>query len=374
MNKKNLLIFMPSVEGGGVEKNFFLIINYLNNKFTNISLITSNKSIKKKVSKNIKIISPESNIWQTKSRYPKYFICILYLIHFLSLNKNTLVFAFQANIYAILITKIFRKKIINRANASPVGWSKSFFKRSIYKLFLKLSDQVIVNSVDFKKELDKKFEVNSLVIFNPLNKFEVQKKSREKLRLNFYKKNKIKLINIGRLVDQKDQLTILKAINLIKNKNIQLLIIGDGVQKRNLIDYIKKNKLSSFVKIISYKINPFKYIKKADIFLLTSKYEGLPNVLLEALALKKYVISTNCPTGPREILLNGKAGDLINVGDYKALSKKITDCSKKNSKLKILLNKKIKLGYQKLDRFDYKLNMKKYYDIIKKHYIDDKII
>ena len=374
MSKKNLLIFMPSVEGGGVEKNFFLIINYLSNKFSNIFLITSDKLIKKKINHKIKLIGPDSSIWQTKSRYPKYFICILYLIMFLIVNKNTLIFALQANLYATLIAKIFGKKIITRSNASSEGWSKNVLKKLIYKVFLKLSDQVIVNSYDFKKELDNKFKINSVVIFNPLNKFEIQKKSREKLKFNFYKKSKIKLITVGRLVDQKDQLTLLRAINLIKEKNIQLLIIGNGKKEKKLIDYIVKKKLSSVVKIIPYKTNPYKYIKKANIFILTSKFEGLPNVLLEALALKKYIISTNCPTGPREILLNGKGGDLVKIGDYKTLSKKILNYSIKNKKLKKKLNKKINLGYQNLNRFDYSLNMQKYYNLIKRHYVDGKII
>ena len=374
MSKKNLLIFMPSLEDGGVEKNFFLIINYLSNKFSNIFLITSDKLIKKKINHKIKLIGPNSSIWQTKSRYPKYFICILHLIMFLIVNKNTLIFALQANLYATLIAKIFGKKIITRSNASSEGWSKNVLKKLIYKVFLKFSDQVIVNSYDFKKELDNKFKINSEVIFNPLNKFEIQKKSREKLKFNFYKKNKIKLITVGRLVDQKDQLTLLRAINLIKEKNIQLLIIGNGKKEKKLIDYIVKKKLSSVVKIIPYKTNPYKYIKKANIFILTSKFEGLPNVLLEALALKKYIISTNCPTGPREILLSGKGGDLVKIGDYKTLSKKILNYSIKNNKLQKKLNKKINLGYQNLNRFDYSLNMKKYYNLIKKHYVGGKII
>ena len=147
-----------------------------------------------------------------------------------------------------------------------------------------------------------------------------------------------------------------------------------GGKKKKIIDYIVKKKLSSVVKIISYKTNPYKYIKKANIFILTSKFEGLPNVLLEALALKKYIISTNCPTGPREILLNGKGGDLVKIGDYETLSKKILNYSIKNNKLKNKLNKKINLGYQNLNRFDYSLNMKKYYNLIKKHYVDGKII
>ena len=69
--------------------------------------------------------------------------------------------------------------------------------------------------------------------------------------------------------------------------------------------------------------NPYPYIKHCDIFLLSSNYEGLPNVLLEAQCFKKIIISTKCPTGPQEILLNGKAGIFFKMNDFKDLSKKI---------------------------------------------------
>ena len=115
---------------------------------------------------------------------------------------------------------------------------------------------------------------------------------------------------------------MLKAINLIKNRNIKLLIIGSGKNKIILDNYIKSNNLSSKVKILPFKKNPYKYIALADIFLFTSIYEGLPNVLLEAQCLKKYIISTDCPTGPKEILLNGKVGELVPILDYREYQKK----------------------------------------------------
>ena len=95
-------------------------------------------------------------------------------------------------------------------------------------------------------------------------------------------------------------------------------------------------------------------------FILSSKYEGLPNVLLESLILNKYVISSNCRTGPKEILLNGKGGDLFKVGDYKNLSKLII-----NFNLRKKINKK-KLKYAKnqLYRFDYNVNLKKYLNLV----------
>ena len=69
--------------------------------------------------------------------------------------------------------------------------------------------------------------------------------------------------------------------------------------------------------------NPYPYIRKSHILLLSSKFEGLPNVLLEGIALNKFIISSNCPTGPREILDNGKGGLLFKIENYKELSEKI---------------------------------------------------
>ena len=138
------------------------------------------------------------------------------------------------------------------------------------------------------------------------------------------------------------------------------MIVGRGKEKENLLNYIHENKLSKLVQLIDFRNNPFNLIKSSEIFVLTSLYEGLPNVLLESQVLKKFIISSDCPTGPREILLNGKAGFLFEIKDYKRLSKLILDYSKN----KKLLSKKIKIGYQNLKRFDFETNLKNYLKII----------
>ena len=138
MREKKLLIFMPSVEGGGVEKNFFLISNYLSKVFKDVSIITADKNLlKKKINKNIKIYGPNSKIWNINSRYPKYFICLLYLIRLLITNKKVLVFSFQANLYATLVSKIFKCNVITRSNSSSKGWSNNKLKIILYKFFFK---------------------------------------------------------------------------------------------------------------------------------------------------------------------------------------------------------------------------------------------
>ena len=99
-------------------------------------------------------------------------------------------------------------------------------------------------------------------------------------------------------------------------------------------------------------------------FILTSKYEGLPNVRLEAATLKNFIISTDCPTGPKEILKNGKYGYLTKIGDHNNISKKILLFVKKKKKAKLMTNK----SYNDLGRFDYNFNLNKYFLEISKFY------
>ncbi len=359
--KKNILIFMPSIEGGGVEKNLFLVSNYLVKKFRKVSLISISKKYKNKFDKKINFISMSSNHWDSFGRKFKYFLGIMILIKEILKSKNLIVFSFQANIYCIIICKILGVKIISRSNSAPSGWSKNILKRILFKYFLNLADKVMVNSIQFKKDLKREFNVNAVCIYNPLNSRYIKKKSIIKCKKIFGKNKKIKIINIGRFTDQKDQMTLLKSLNHLKDKiAYEAVIVGRGILKIELKNYINKNNLNKNIKLLNFVENPFNLIKQADLFILSSKYEGLPNVLLEALVLKKFIISSNCPTGPKEILLNGKGGLLFKTGDYSDLSKKIQFYVQNKKKCESLL----KFAHKNLRRFNYQKNLNKYFQLV----------
>jgi len=366
MFKKKLVIFVPSIEDGGVEKNLFLIANYLSSKNVNVSLITANQDKKKYFSKRVNFISPQTSFLNKKNRFYKTLFCFYFLLNFFLKNKNLLILSFQANIYAIFFAFFFRINIITRSNTAPVGWSSNIIKRFIFKIFFKYPKKIIVNSVDFKKQLDKEFGINSICIYNPFDNEIIKNKIHSKIKFSFFKKNYNNLINIGRMTDQKDQILLLKALNELKDQiKFRLIILGKGKNRKKLENYILDNKLKENIKIIGYKKNPYPYINKADIFILTSKFEGLPNVLLEAQYLKKTIISSNCPTGPREILLTGKAGFLFKIGNINELKKKILFVTNKDNKK--IIKDKIKKGYNSMYRFDFNKNMKLYFNEIKKY-------
>ncbi len=354
---------MPCIDTGGVEKNFFLISNFLAKNINNVTVITISKNIKKQLNRRINVVSLNYDIWNKLSRRIKFVLGLFLLIKEIFKNKDAIVLSFQANIYCGFLSKLLGFNLIIRSNSSPEGWSKNFIKKQLYKFGLNAASQIIVNSLEFKKIIKKKFNINSVNIYNPLNSKEIIDLSKKKIKFNFFEKNYLNLINIGRLENQKDHLTLLRAIKLIKDRiKIKLLIIGNGSMQNEIGAFIEKNNLKSNVKIINNLDNPFPYLLKSDLFVLSSIFEGLPNVLLEALTLNKFVISTNCSTGPAEILVNGKGGILVPIKNYKKLARSIIYYNSNKQKLK----KKLHYAKKHLKRFDFKKNLNSYLNIINK--------
>ena len=356
--EKSLIIFIPSIENAGVERNLYLIANFLSKKKISIEVLTAFKKEKKFFNRKIKVISLEKNS-KIKSRFFKTIITIFLFIKYCK-NKDSLILSFQANTIAILLGMIFKKNVIIRSNTSPEKYINNPIKKILFKTIFKFANEIIVNSYEFKQRFKKFFSITPTVIYNP---FLARKTG--KINFNFLQdKKSLKIINVARLTDQKDHLTLLIAIKkLCKVIKCKLLIVGTGYNEKKLKDYILENELDKNVKLIGYKSNPEDYIKISDLFVLSSIYEGLPNVLIEAQNLKKYIISTDCPTGPKEILKKGKCGDLYKVKDYERLFKLLRNFNSKSPKVR----KKILQGYKSLDRFDYKTNCKKYLKLISKY-------
>ena len=354
MNKKKIIVFMPSIEIGVVEKNFFLITNYLSKKLNEITVVTSSDTIKFNLNKKIKIISTNLTLVKFIGRRLKFLICLLLLVKEILNSKNPTVFCFQGIAYCTILCKIFSIKIIIRSNSSPSGWSKNFIKKFFYKKIYGMADKIIVNSLAFKKEIKNKLNLDSVCIYNPLDKKRILINSKKKINFKFFKNNSINIISVARFADQKDHECLIRAINFLKNNHIRLVLLGSGPTKNKIFKFIKELKLEKIIKIVNAKKNPYPYIKMSGLFILSSKFEGLPNCLLEAIVLKKLVISSNCPTGPYEILDKGKGGFLFPVGDHRLLAKQIKKFIESKSKFKT----KTSYAYKRLDRFNFEYRLK----------------
>jgi glycosyltransferase involved in cell wall biosynthesis len=342
--KNKLIFFYPSIETGGLTKNLFSLINSLSKKNYKISFITyrhlENNVAKKLYSfnKKIDVITPRFS-FKTNRRYPQYFFCFFTLLNF-CIKNSYLIISFQSNILAIIIAKLTNRKIIIRCNTAPSKYISNYIKKFFFKFFYSLSDKILVTSGDFKKEIKKYFNLNSIIHRQSLDLIGIKRKSKIKLNFNFFKGYKyLKIINVGRLTEQKDLITLLEAFSkLIKVRKARLLFIGNGSDYKKLKLYINNKKINKHVKIIDFQSNPYKFISLADVKVLTSKYEGNPNILLEIAGLKKPIISTNCKVGPGEILQGGKGGILFRVGDHQRLYSILKDLKISHRKIKAKVN------------------------------------
>ncbi len=129
------------------------------------------------------------------------------------------------------------------------------------------------------------------------------------------------LLAAGRLTRQKDFPTLLRAFaRLVLRRDLRLMILGDGPDRAALAAEIEALGLGARVALLGFQANPFRYMARARLFVLSSAWEGLPGVLIQAMACGSPVVSTDCPSGPREVLEDGRFGPLVPVGDPAALA------------------------------------------------------
>ncbi|MFN3144914.1 MAG: glycosyltransferase [Paracoccaceae bacterium] len=129
------------------------------------------------------------------------------------------------------------------------------------------------------------------------------------------------IVAAGRLAPQKDYPTLLRALERLRQERaVRLVILGDGPDRQGIVDEVGRLGLADVVDMPGFVENPFPYLARADLVALSSLWEGLPGVLVQALALGVPIASTDCPHGPREVLEGGALGALAPVGDPEALA------------------------------------------------------
>jgi glycosyltransferase involved in cell wall biosynthesis len=132
------------------------------------------------------------------------------------------------------------------------------------------------------------------------------------------------ILGVGRLTEQKDFSTLMRAFTCVRAKRAaRLVILGEGKLREDLEDLASKLGIQADVEMPGFVENPLQYMARASVLVLSSKYEGLPGVLIQAMACGCPVVSTDCPGGSAEILDNGKYGVLVDIGDAEGMAKAI---------------------------------------------------
>lgn len=322
---KKITFFIKTLEMGGAEKVLTDLVMALDDeKKYDIEVVTTEENntylsnlIKNRVKYSYLISEEKLRKLKKIPFINKGLISLYKKLSFKKLSKNR-------DILVDYLDGDFSKYIKNCKNKRKICWlhlSYDIVKKRKKNIDKKLAiyDKVVVICEEIKEEI--KSANNDLykkinVIYNLFDFEKKIKDSNEEFLPDEkeYLKDKY-FLTVCRLDEtQKDIKTLLKGYKNYIGEN-KLYIIGNGASEKELKDLSKNLKLEDKVKFLGERKNPYKWMKNSEAFILSSKTEGLPTVLIEALVLGCKVISSECKTGPREILLNGEIGELFLVGD-----------------------------------------------------------
>jgi glycosyltransferase involved in cell wall biosynthesis len=207
------------------------------------------------------------------------------------------------------------------------GYSRWLFQ-GLMRLVYPRADTIIAVSQGVADDLVKVLRVppqSVKVIYNPVITPELQVKKDASIDHPWFEKNQPPVVlAVGRLTKQKGFDVLIRAFAQVRRKRVaRLLILGEGEDRWELIGLAKKLEVDKDVDLPGFVSNPYPYMANASVFVLSSRWEGLPTVLVEALFCGVPLVATDCPSGPREILKNGQYGQLVPVENTDSLSQAI---------------------------------------------------
>lgn len=360
--KKKILFFMFRLAGGGAERTVVNIMNKLDKNKYEIVLVLGtdvNNDYLHLLAKEIRI----ENLYCPKLRY-----CFFLLRKCIVKEQPDLIFTTMNpnNIMAVLAKVSSFKRIpvvVREANNRTESGEVTPVNKILTTLFYNAADKVIALSQGVRDDLTKNFRIQEKkvkVIYNPIDIDSISALKNEKID-DLPKIGGEKLVvSVGRLEEQKDFVTLLQAFRLVVNEvDAKLLILGKGSQEEPLKQLCNSLQLHDSVFFLGFKNNPYKYVKAEDLFVLTSRWEGFGHVIVESMAVGTTVVTTNCRSGPFEILDGDKYGLLAEVGNPQDIAQKMITLLQDNNMRRIYAQK----GVERARKFHSKSIVKEYENV-----------
>ena len=326
--KKKISILIYSLASGGSERVVSILLKELNSRY-DITLVLMNYTIFYDIPKAIEVVYLENSDSNESGIKKLLKLPILGWKYRGFLKEN----GFSASVsfmnrpnYMNVFAKLFgsKTKTIISERITPLGEYgstsvKDIISRFLIRFLYPKANMIIPNSKLTKDELNNFFHIpkNKIkVVYNPIDIQNIEKLKKETVNLQ---KERFTFITVGRLEKQKNHILLINAFHRL-NLDAELWFIGDGCLREDLEFKIKELGIEKNIRLLGRQKNPYKFLEIADCFVFSSNYEGFPNVVLEALACGLPVISTDCKSGPREIIAPDsdfkKQTDEIEIAKY----------------------------------------------------------
>ena len=366
--KTDLGIYMPVFINGGVERVISNLISAFIAQGMKVDLVLNQGG----QSSMLKRLPPEVEIIDLKAN--QFFKYLPKLISYLREKRpKTLLAAVHKAPEIAIIAKYLamvstRVVVSERSNLSldikignPLGnQMKSNLIPLAIRFLYPFADSIIAISHGVARDLatTAKLSLESIeVIYNPTISPQLSEKSQESIGHPWFAPGQSPVVlGVGRLEQQKDFPTLIHAFAKVRQmQTAKLVILGSGREEKKLLSLVDELKLNEDVAMLGFVDNPYAYMAKSAVFVLSSAWEGFGNVIVEAMAVGTPVVSTNCPNGPEEILDNGKYGELVPVGDSQAMAEAI---------LRVLLGEIKSVDSDWLEQFKLETVAQKYLDVL----------
>ncbi len=333
----NIAIHLPDLRGGGAERVMVNLANEFVNRGHSVEFALS-----KKEGHHLQNVSEEINICDLDARqFPVYTAmgALWPLKNYIEEQQPDVLLTgiARANIVALLAHRIADTdcRIVVTEHNTLSRWLQDeggLRVRAVpylIRLTYSWADEIVAVSDGVAEDLSKTtgLERSSITtIYNPVVTAELYKQADAPSPHPWFDDDVPVILGAGSLTTQKDFPTLIRAFARIREqREAKLIITGKGPEKERIMSLIKQLGLEEDAMLAGFVDNPYAYISHASVFVLSSKYEGLSMVLIEALACGTPVVSTDCPSGPREILEGGERGPLVPVGDECGLADAIID-------------------------------------------------
>lgn len=325
--------FLASLEGGGIQKAAMRLIHELIKENVQVTLvaINTNGHVKNEVPAGCLLIDLKSS----KTRYA-FFSLLRYLVS----EKPAIAISSQTHLnIPIIIARLltgYPKRLIVREHITfniEITTNKNFQERLrpwLIRLFYPFTSKFVTVSTAAAESIHKyagyKKEIRVIQNGLDINSIHVMSDQPSTHRwLSSPKKNKL-IVGMGRLSHQKNFPDLLKAFSLLENKQeYRLIILGEGPDLDKLIKTSRNLNIQEYVDFPGFVKNPYSILAQADVFVLSSKWEGFANVVIEALACGVPIVATNCPGGPMDILEDKPFARIVPVDDPSAMSNAIKE-------------------------------------------------
>ncbi len=323
IDTEKVAILLPSLLGGGTERSVLTLAKGFKSKIKEIHLLAMEKGVDYEIDKGMLFhyLSPfdgrrsnNDSLFYKNLYYPKQ---IYNLIKYLKMNNIRIVLSFleRANFLNIFTNYFYHHRVITNTRTTlsknygeHFNAVKRMMSHTMFKYYLPKSNLILCNSKGIKYDLEKSFHINPeeiKVIYNSYDIDKIKTLSAEPLEAEYGGIfDSPVIINVGRLTTPKGQWHLIKSFKKVKEKTklAKLVILGDGDYEIRLKQLVHDMALEHDVHFLGFQKNPYKFLSKAKVFVLSSIWEGFPNVLVEAMISGTPVIASDCRSGPREIL------------------------------------------------------------------------